>query len=688
MENTQKYYYHRIPLASSLESKVSESDKTKKDPLFIGIIDSSGSMGSAWTHVANNYNLLIDDLTTPNKITYCFDTEIHNVPNNKLQQNINAHGGGGTDIFKPMQKLDGIIADADDDVEIKVVFVSDGGDNTYYSRLGEKLAELKGARNKNVTFMCLGVESGFPTKTSMSLRELFHRGDSSVPSIFLIEYSSDKAFFNKFKSLKEFCSVKSILKVNPPQKLFPWEAPVEEIVEDTWIMSKDKTITVNETEITFKDEDFSVESICDIFRSWSQKLQLDSINKKVTFAQAQEFAASCAGLMDVICEDVKESRGIDIKSNKTKDGNDFLTKVLNLQVTRTSQKINGYINSVLEIKNGSDLSKLNEYEAAKIIGLGTIVGKAQQRALALKFMTREKLQECIDEFISVLRKTELKEETDFVGANISGGNYNKLFRDPSFQAGIKKLESPLDFLDVFPIFGTGLVVKRNDGSNKDASKVSVTNYSASANLDTSTFDFATYKLELQEGEEKIGFNGVCPLLGPNDQYLAPLFSTNLMKYSLSYNTTQELDAINNESWLVLLGDLFVHAIKKEDMETVNRVVSTLQAMKEDPEFKPIYDGVEANDSSIYSSIRTEGLFYAILYTLSQTGDLDNDEKAEFAQKVWIKYFGERLSKESINSFVQTESAKNLKAGIKARYPSEKLCENFYTSKRTNSLREN
>lgn len=688
MEKSQKYYYHKIPLAESLKIQ-DETTKQEKPPLFVGIIDSSGSMSSAWTHVANNYNVLIDDLSTPNKITYCFDTSIHNVPNNKLQQNINAHGGGGTDIYLPMKKLDEIITDTDADVEIKVVFVSDGGDNTYYDRLGEQLAKLKGARDRNVSFMCLGVESGFPTKTSMSLRELFHRGDSSIPSIFLIEYSSDKAFFNKFQTLKKFCAVKSVLTVEPPQKIFPWEAPVSEIIENTWIMSTDKSIKVNGNEFVYKSEDFSVESICDIFRSWSQKLQLDSINKKITFPQAKEFATSCLGLIDNITEDIKASQGIDIKSNKTKEGSDFLTKVLNLQVMRTSQKINGYITAVEDIKNGKDLSTLSEFEAAKIIGLGTIVGKAQQRALALKFMTPEKLKECVKEFIEVLDSIEIKETSGFENSHISEGNYNKLFRDESFKAGIQQLESPLDFLDVFPIYGTGLVVKRPDGANTDASKVTVTSYLKKGVLDSSTFDFATYKLDIEEGEEKLGCNCVCPTLSPEDQYLAPLFNTDLMRYAMSYNVTQELDAINNSSWITILGDLFVHAVKNKDEILIKRVASTLTAMKNEKDFQPIYEGVETNDSVVYSQFKSEGLFYATMYLFATKEGSEPEEKVEYVQKIWLKYFGQRLASESITAFVSTEAVGNLKAGVLANYSPEKLTEKFYTSKElVRHIREN
>ena len=69
---------------------------------------------------------------------------------------------------------------------------------------------------KKVSFMCMGVQSNFPTFVSLFLREKYHRGDGNIPSIFLIEYASDKAFFNKFQSLKEFFKVKADIEIDPP----------------------------------------------------------------------------------------------------------------------------------------------------------------------------------------------------------------------------------------------------------------------------------------------------------------------------------------------------------------------------------------------------------------------------------------------------------------------------------------
>jgi hypothetical protein len=36
----------------------------------------------------------------------------------------------------------------------------------------------------------------------MQLRQLYHKGDNNIPALYLIEYVSEKAFFNKFEGMK------------------------------------------------------------------------------------------------------------------------------------------------------------------------------------------------------------------------------------------------------------------------------------------------------------------------------------------------------------------------------------------------------------------------------------------------------------------------------------------------------
>ena len=52
--------------------------------------------------------------------------------------------------------------------------------------------KLKGNIDKrNINFICLGIQSGFPTVLSMNLRKLYHDGDPQIPAIYLIEYTSE-----------------------------------------------------------------------------------------------------------------------------------------------------------------------------------------------------------------------------------------------------------------------------------------------------------------------------------------------------------------------------------------------------------------------------------------------------------------------------------------------------------------
>ena len=88
-------------------------------------------------------------------------------------------------------------------------------------------SQLKGnLLNHRINFICLGVEKGFPTNLSMNLRELYHRGDPQIPAIYLIEYSSEQAFFNKFETMKQYFYPARVLKLNHYINLYPYDEQI------------------------------------------------------------------------------------------------------------------------------------------------------------------------------------------------------------------------------------------------------------------------------------------------------------------------------------------------------------------------------------------------------------------------------------------------------------------------------
>lgn len=58
-----------------------------------------------------------------------------------------------------------------EEASITVVFISDGQDTTNgEAKLREKMKSLRGGLGRDITLLCLGIQSGFPTKIAMDLR--------------------------------------------------------------------------------------------------------------------------------------------------------------------------------------------------------------------------------------------------------------------------------------------------------------------------------------------------------------------------------------------------------------------------------------------------------------------------------------------------------------------------------------
>jgi hypothetical protein len=247
-----------------------------------------------------------------------------------------------------MREMERVLATIPEDSPVWVVFISDGDDtcNGGLNNLMNKLNSLKGnTGRKNFNFMCVGVGAGFPTNVSMYLREKYHRGNEAVPSIFCIEYISELAFKNKLDGVKKFCEVRGLIELDTGVIAVPWQGENKSAVEGTWVVSRssklrmgrngvsklteEEKFNASTVEVESKAEDFSIEAVGEVFRSWSQKLQLDSMNKKITFVQAKEYAQSTHGLMQAIAEDIKKCRGIDILTGSV-NSETFLDCVLNL----------------------------------------------------------------------------------------------------------------------------------------------------------------------------------------------------------------------------------------------------------------------------------------------------------------------------------------------------------------------
>lgn len=174
------------------------------------------------------------------------------------------------------------------DINFTVIFISDGQDTASGATLPDKLKKLKGGDGRKINFICLGIQSGFPTSVSMTLRELYHLGDSAIPALYLIEYASEKAFFNKFETMKSCFTSSLEMEVDPLVKEFPWSASDRKFYEGTWVLLdnsvKQLKLRVSDKElITFEIPPLksqSVDGLADCLRGWVQRIHLLEIQGK------------------------------------------------------------------------------------------------------------------------------------------------------------------------------------------------------------------------------------------------------------------------------------------------------------------------------------------------------------------------------------------------------------------------
>lgn len=185
-------------------------------------------MSNCWEWLANFWN---ECMPKTNLTTITFDSRPRVCQQNILSPRIRDHGGGGTEIVPAFEMMEIEVQKVPIEHNLTIIFISDGQDNNVRT-IEARMQNLKGnPLNRSINFICLGVESGFPTSISMSLRQLYHRGDPQIPAIYLIEHASEQAFFNKFESMKKYFYPSKMVKLDKLVNLFPFD---EEVFDEVY----------------------------------------------------------------------------------------------------------------------------------------------------------------------------------------------------------------------------------------------------------------------------------------------------------------------------------------------------------------------------------------------------------------------------------------------------------------------
>lgn len=125
-------------------------------------------MGSYWKEMVKFWNQTIAP-TAEFLITFSHIAKLEE--NTLLSDDLRKHGGGMTNIYAAFEKLEERLMTVPEEASITIVFISDGQDTTNgEDKLRQKLKTLRGGMGRDITLLCLGIQSGFPTKIAMDIR--------------------------------------------------------------------------------------------------------------------------------------------------------------------------------------------------------------------------------------------------------------------------------------------------------------------------------------------------------------------------------------------------------------------------------------------------------------------------------------------------------------------------------------
>ncbi|CAK90707.1 unnamed protein product (macronuclear) [Paramecium tetraurelia] len=578
MDQEQKYHFH-IPFVNNQQEKKEETKLT-----IIGLIDVSASMYTRWEWVANFWN---KSIPKDNLITLTFDHRAKKVHNNVLSQNIEDHGEGTTEIVPAFELLETEIVKVPKNHNITVIFISDGQDN-HVNTIEQRMKQrLKGnVQKRNINFICLGIEDEFPTFLAMQLRQLYHKGDPQIPALYLIEHASEQAFHNKFEIMKRYFYSTKMLQVNNVVNLFPYDEEVtDEVYEGQWVYSSKsdlKFINYPDVQIIpIEQSQLEIDDVVDLFRSWVQNIQIRIMGKH---EDSREKAKKCLQIVNSITNRLTEYFQMDVLNFKMEEINDpnqpFKIRAKRNYAYKYGNKLLFFVKELAQLSEGSNPNEVDDFEAAKRLNIGTIVGKHHQKALALKGITVQEFKQIREEFQQIIQNCKInpQNEQGQERSVISLENFRDILsQKQDILEGLKFVKTQYDFAETFPLVGHGLKVKRNDGSFVNPWLIQVQSFAKHNKvIDSAYLIKNNFNVQLQIGDNQTEeINCILPLFPQSDNDLQAVLRSRIIKLLLTFMVQQNVDTLYEETYLALLSNSLINVLKKQKSQWQTEIMEQI-----------------------------------------------------------------------------------------------------------------
>lgn len=647
--------------------------------VFVSLIDASGSMRPFWESLATLFN---EYTPKENSHLITFSGTAKKCSTTRLSTKLSDHGGGLTNIPAAFEELDKIIASVNEETPITVLFVSDGQDNNLKT-LPERLNKLRGCQDRKITFLCLGIQSAFPTFLSMSLRELYHSTRSSIPALFLIEYYTTAALKNKFEAMKEYFQLRKKIKVSPSIKEFPWSfEESEELYEGTWVVITSKefnghTLTVGEKQYDLTKYPPTIDLVLDVFRAYVQEIQMISLTDKEFLI---EQAGEALRIMQILIDYFIEHEGIDLKQEfkqigtlDTNEINEEVDKLMKLNFNKRVEfnklrhnqfRIKGYFENIELLANGLGVEQLNEWEAAKRIGIGTITGNYYQRSLNLYGLTVEKFKILRNEFLEIYQNNPINSNipSDQEESIITLENQKDIFLDPEFSNGLRSCASQFDLVETFPVVGLALHIRRPSDMDKNPWVLEVKSIAKhNKQMDSFSLLKSDFRMSLSTGNNETEIiNAVLPLFTLKDGDMQPLLSHGIFNLLMTFVVQRNVDTLDPFCYLSLLGNTWIYLLShfpnseyREDL--FQRILETIQLIYGQNECSNSFKNtlVSLPEKTIFSDENDLSKIICYILLLFYSKSLDEEEIKNLLFLAMIRFFKLTRSNDSWQGLVTT-----------------------------------
>lgn len=663
-----------LSIVQIASTKGSDSQVSGK---FVSVIDASGSMSPYWRHIATLFNEYTPREST--RITFSGDAKL--CKDNRLSPDLYVHGGGLTNIPAAFTLLDRIISDTDVSVPMTVLFVSDGQDNNL-NTLPDRLARLKGHQRRKITFLCLGIQSAFPTFLSMSLRELYHSTQSSIPALFLIEYFTEAALRNKLEAMREHFQLRRKVPVDPPVKEFPWSfEPSDQLYEGTYLVLSSEDVaghqfSINGVSLDLRQHPPTIDLLLEVFRAFTQEMEMLSLSKSGCLA---EQAGEARRVMRQLLDYFKDHHQLDLLKEfkligtlDTEDvqeevdhlmRQDFRQRVQFNKLRHNQFRIKGYYENVELLAKGLGCQQLSEWEAAKRIGIGTITGNYHQRAMNLRGLTVDAFKILRNEFVETFKSVPpLQSRSEQEESIVTLENQKDVFLDPEFVSGLLACESQFDLVESLPVVGLALQVRRPNGLDLNPWLVEVKAMAKhNRQLDSFSLLKSDFRMTLSVGSGETELvNAVLPLFTLKDGDMQPLLAHKLFHLLMTFVLHRNVDTLDTNAYLSLLGNTWLYLLSQPDSEykqtLIQSIFETIQLVYGATDEHTVYKQklLEQPEQTICHG---ENLSRTLLYILllHRADALKQDTAKEMIPLLFATYF-KSVATESWTSYVSVESA--------------------------------